>query len=113
MSSQRHRDQGRTASARAYQTPVLTKGPVLTTVTAVGTLSGTIPTCWVARAAFGENDLRWMIFREWLLVEAPAWFRSAYIRHGEAIGAWIQGRPLARAAVRGLMMPAVKRTALR
>jgi hypothetical protein len=22
---------------------------------------------WVARAAFGEADIRWMIFREWLL----------------------------------------------
>jgi hypothetical protein len=97
---------------RPYYKPVLTKGPVLTNVTAITTVSGTVPApiCWVARAAFGENDIRWMIFREWLVVDAPAWFLDLYIRHGEAVGAWLQGHARMQSIVRALMMPAVNRT---
>ena len=96
---------------RPYQTPTLMKGPVLTSVTAVKALSGALPLpgCWVARAAFGETDLRWMIFREWLVVDAPAWFRNLYIRHGEAIGFWLTHHAGMQKIVRTLMMPAVNR----
>jgi hypothetical protein len=110
MSTKRAFDRRRTAHSRAYEAPVLVKGPVLTTVTAASKVSGSNSDCWVARAAFGESDLRWMIFREWLMVDAPAWFRNLYVRHGEAIGAWLRGQPLAQAVVRRLMMPAVTRT---
>jgi hypothetical protein len=65
--------------------------------------------CWVARAAFGETDIRWMIFRAWLLEDAPVWFRRLYIRYGEAVGAWLADRAGARSAVRALMMPAITR----
>jgi hypothetical protein len=98
---------------RTYQKPVLIRGPVLTDITAaIGTVSG-LPTknfCWIARAAFGEADLRWIIFREWLVADAPAWFRDLYIRHGETVGAWLEGRARMRGIVRTLMMPAVNRT---
>jgi hypothetical protein len=94
---------------RPYQKPVLIMGPVLTNVTAVAPVSGTIK-CWVARAAFGESDIRWMIFREWLVVDAPGWFRDLYIRHGESVGAWLKGRATMQKFVRTLMMPAVNRT---
>jgi hypothetical protein len=67
--------------------------------------------CWVARAAFGDADIRWMIFRAWLLEDAPAWFRSSYLRHGEAIGGWLADRPQARAVIRAAMMPAIRRKA--
>jgi hypothetical protein len=99
----------RTAS-KPYQKPTLVKGPVLTNVTADTLVSGgPAPECWVARAAFGESDIRWMIFREWLLDDAPLWFRRLYIRHGELVGTWLVGRAGARRAVRTLMMPAVNR----
>jgi hypothetical protein len=99
-------------AVQIYRKPTLARGPVLTSVTAAPKgVSGVI--CWVARAAFGESDIRWMIFREWLAVDAPVWFRDLYIRHGEAIGAWLRNRPLPRAVVRSLMMPAVKRIAQR
>ena len=110
----------RAASAKAYRKPSLVKGPVLTSVTAQPapvTVSGGIASdsvnCWVARAAFGETDLRWMIFREWLVVDAPAWFRNLYIRHGETIGSWLKDHPTAQGAVRSLMMPAVRRKLFR
>jgi len=50
-----------------------------------------------------------LIFRAWLLEDAPVWFRRLYIRHGEAVGAWLAGRTNARRVVRTLMMPAVIR----
>jgi len=68
------------------------------------------PVCWVARAAFGENDIRWMIFREWLRADAPAWFRKLYLRHGEAVGSWLEDHPQMKGVVRLMMMPAVNRT---
>lgn len=67
--------------------------------------------CWVARAAFGEADIRWMIFRAWLLEDAPAWFRATYMRHGPAVGGWLVNHPHIRALVRAAMMPAVRRKA--
>lgn len=99
------------AKRKAYQKPTLVKGPLLTKITAVPpvAVSGTLPTCWVARAAFGEGDFRWMIFRAWLLDDAPAWFRSLYMRHGEAVGAWLAGKDRSRAVVRTMMMRAVRR----
>ena len=100
------------AKRKAYQKPTLVKGPLLTSVTAATpvTVSGNpIPApCWVARAAFGATDFRWMIFRGWLMEDAPAWFRALYLRHGQSVGAWLIGKDRARALVRAMMMPAVR-----
>ena len=96
-----------TTARKVYQKPTLAKAAVLSAVTAQTPTSGA--RCWVARAAFGEADIRWMIFRAWLVDDAPAWFRRLYIRHGEAIGNWLAGRESARLLVRALMVPAVNR----
>ena len=95
---------------KPYRKPTLARGPVLTDITAVKgpVVSGVIvPTCWVARAAFGESDIRWLIFRAWLLEDAPVWFRQLYIQYGETVGNWLEGRDVARRLVRAMMMPAV------
>jgi uncharacterized protein YbjT (DUF2867 family) len=97
---------------KAYQKPTLAKAATLSAVTSqtpTSSSSDSNNTCWVARAAFGEADIRWMIFRAWLLDDAPAWFRRLYIRYGESVGAWLAPRENARGIVRTLMMPAVKR----
>jgi hypothetical protein len=96
------------AAPKPYERPTLAKGPVLAAVTAQTSVSGVVR-CWVARAAFGDSDIRWQIFRAWLLEDAPVWFRRLYIRHGESVGAWLAGRTGARRVVRTLMMPAVNR----
>jgi hypothetical protein len=96
---------------KPYKRPSLVRGPVLTDVTAVKgpVVSGVIiPVCWVARAAFGESDIRWLIFRAWLLEDAPVWFRQPYIRFGAKVGSWLEGRHEARRLVRAMMMPAIK-----
>jgi hypothetical protein len=97
--------QSKATAPKPYVKPILFKGPVLTSVTADSTVS--VPSCWVARAAFGESDVRWQIFRAWLIDDAPSWFRRLYIRHGELVGTWLAGRDGARRIVRSLMMPAV------
>lgn len=98
---------------RSYAKPTLRKGPVLAQMTAIkGTVSGVHPPCWVARAAFGEADIRWMIFRAWLFEDAPTWFRAVYLGYGETVGAWLVGREIARAVVRSAMMPAIRRKVL-
>jgi hypothetical protein len=96
------------STRKPYSKPTLVKGPLLSDITALKgpVVSGTI-ICWVARAAFGENDIRWLIFRAWLLEDAPAWFRVLYIRYGARVGDWLQGRDNIRRLVRAMMMPAI------
>ena len=59
--------------------------------------------CWVAREVYGADDPRWLMFRAWMLNEAPDWLREAYAAHGEDFAAWIHDKPLVKAAVRALM----------
>jgi hypothetical protein len=96
------------AKRKPYQKPTLVKGPLLTKITAVVPVAVSNP-CWIARAAFGEKDFRWMIFRAWLMENAPVWVRWLYLRHGASLGAWLAGKHRSRAAVRRMMMPAVRR----
>ena len=100
------------AAPKSYVKPTLVRGPILTGITAAKAVSNTKPACWVARAAFGATDIRWMIFRAWLLADAPAWFRALYLRHGELVGEWLTDRPRARSLVRTAMMPAIRRVLL-
>jgi hypothetical protein len=102
----------RQGEPKLYQPPTLVKAGALSAVTAQSPVSGRISgdnECWVARAAFGETDIRWMIFRAWLIDDAPAWFRRLYIRHGELVGAWLSHRERARRVVRTAMMLAINR----
>jgi len=59
--------------------------------------------CWVAREVYGEHNPQWLLFRAWLLTEAPVWLRDTYTAHGEAVAAWIHDKPLVKAAIKGLM----------
>jgi len=61
----------------------------------------------VAREVYGVDDPRWLVFRAWLLTEAPGWLREAYAAHGEEFAAWIDDKPVAKAVVRALMDAAI------
>ncbi len=65
--------------------------------------------CWVAREVYGAENPQWLLFRAWLLTEAPDWLREAYMAHGEEFAAWIHDKPLVKAAVKMLMDQVVKR----
>lgn len=58
--------------------------------------------CWVARAAWGEDNPRWIEFRESMLAHAPEWFIAAYARHGESIALHIN-TPIRRAIARVIL----------
>src|SRR4051812_854813 len=45
--------------------------------------------CWVARAVYGEDNPRWLLFRDWLTQDSPAWFHALYLRHGERFALWL------------------------
>ena len=99
---------------RPYVSPILKKGPRLGEIAAAPVKStGKVNVCWVARAAFGPEDIRWRIFRQWLVDDAPAWFRAAYVRYGPPVGAWLESRETAKALVRRAMNPVIRRKLFR
>ncbi|MFM7207149.1 MAG: hypothetical protein ACKO4T_10845, partial [Planctomycetaceae bacterium] len=56
-----------------------------------------------AREVYGEHNPQWLLFRAWLLTEAPTWLRDAYVAHGQDVAAWIHDKPLAKTAIKSLM----------
>ena len=56
--------------------------------------------CWVAREVYGPANPQWLLFRAWLLTEAPVWLRETYIAHGEDFAAWISDKPIVKAIVK-------------
>ena len=65
--------------------------------------------CWVAREVYGPENPQWMLFRAWLLTDAPEVLRDAYIAHGEDFAAWIADKPVMKAAVKAAMDQVVER----
>jgi hypothetical protein len=55
--------------------------------------------CWVARAAWGEDNPRWIEFRDSMLTHAPEWFVAAYMQHGQSLARHIN-TPARRALAR-------------
>ena len=65
--------------------------------------------CWVARAVYGEDNPRWRLFRDWLLADAPVWFRDLYARHGERFARWIAPHPTVKSVIRRWMDARIER----
>ena len=59
--------------------------------------------CWVAREVYGEDNPKWMQFRDWLMNGAPDWFRELYIKHGERVARFISNKPILKAVIRKWM----------
>lgn len=59
--------------------------------------------CWVAREVYGETNPRWMMFREWMMVKAPSWFRKLYNKYGEGFANWIKNKPRIKNLIRKWM----------
>jgi hypothetical protein len=66
--------------------------------------------CWVAREAYGAADPRWRIFRAWLMVSAPGWFRSLYTAQGRWFAKWIADKPRVKRVIRYFMDRVVNRS---
>lgn len=63
--------------------------------------------CWVAREVYGPANMRWLLFRRWMLNEAPAWFRDLYLEHGAAVADWLRDKPRTKKVLRVLMDRAI------
>lgn len=59
--------------------------------------------CWVAREVYGDENPRWLMFREWLMVKSPRWFLKLYVRYGERFAAFISNKPKVKSFIRKWM----------
>lgn len=73
-----------------------------------GGIIGAIPFCWVAREVYGEENPKWQLFRDWMLNEAPCWFRNLYIQHGERFAKFISNKPKFKNIIRKWMDNRIK-----
>lgn len=59
--------------------------------------------CWVAREVYGEENPKWLAFREWLVTSSPDWFFNLYTKHGEEFAEFISDKPFLKSIVRKTM----------
>ena len=65
-------------------------------------------TCWVARAIFGEDDPRWVMFMNWLhSPRCPSLLRRLYLRFGQRLAPIIKNSRVLNGIVRHLMENAI------
>ena len=64
--------------------------------------------CWVAREVYGIDNPKWIEFREWMLNDAPSWFRNLYIKYGERFAKFISNKPLVKSIIRKWMNTKIK-----
>jgi hypothetical protein len=66
----------------------------------LGALPGLIKLCWIAREVYGEDNRKWMQFRDWMFRYSPSWFFNFYLENGERIAAWLKRNPWAKRPIR-------------
>jgi hypothetical protein len=59
--------------------------------------------CWVAREVYGEDDPKWLQFRDWVVGASPDWFYKLYSTHGEKIAEKVKRNPWTKKVIRPLM----------
>ena len=59
--------------------------------------------CWVAREVYGEDDPKWLQFREWVIGYSPDWFYKAYSKYGEKVAKVVAKVPALKFAIRPFM----------
>jgi hypothetical protein len=74
-----------------------------------GIAGGLIALCWVAREVYGSEDVRWMVFRDWLTSDAPKWLLNLYKKHGEGFAKFISDKPILKRIVKSAMDIVVNR----
>ena len=66
------------------------------------------PTCWVARAVYGEFSPSWVLFRDWMLNDAPKWLLDTYVKYGEQFSLVVKRSKLLQLALRSVMNLAIR-----
>lgn len=70
--------------------------------------SAAIMACWVAREVYGEDNPQWMMFRQWLYIDAPRWLFKVYMKYGERFAAWLKGKDKLKSLIMSWMDARVK-----
>ena len=65
--------------------------------------------CWVAREVYGDENVRWVLFRDWMLNNSPRWFRKLYMDYGPAFAKWLRNKPRVKNVIRKMMDAAIQR----
>ena len=65
--------------------------------------SAAILACWVAREVYGIHNIRWVMFRQWMLFASPFWFRAIYLKFGERFANYISNKPRLKKKIRAWM----------
>ena len=65
---------------------------------AAGMLS--IPICWVAREVYGQDNIKWQLFRSWMLNQSPKWFLKLYINHGKNTAKFLKNKTILKNAIK-------------
>ena len=60
-------------------------------------------TCWVAREVYGEDNPKWLQFRDWVVGASPDWFFNLYSKHGEKVAEKVKRNPWTKKVLRPLM----------
>ena len=94
--------QGMQAQADAARSAGKSKG--------IGSIAGAAigAFCWVAREVYGIENPQWLMFREWMLNDAPSWFRNLYIKYGERFAKFISNKPRLKSIIRKWMNTKIK-----
>lgn len=56
--------------------------------------------CWVAREVYGQNNIKWQLFRSWMLNQSPKWFLELYIKHGESTASFLKNKTTLKNIIR-------------
>lgn len=67
------------------------------------------PFCWVARAIYGEHNMRWRLARSWMLNAAPCAVRALYCRFGPWLARFMEGHRVAGGLLKKLLRPVFDR----
>ncbi len=74
-----------------------------------GIIGGAAAFCWTAREVYGAKDVRWQIFRQWMLNHAPKWLLRLYIKHGQRLAWWLHDKPKLKNVIKHFMNKAIER----
>jgi hypothetical protein len=67
--------------------------------------------CWLAIEIYGITSFKWLVFREWLLNQAPDWFFNFYTKRGEKLANYVKDRPKFKPIIKYFMDKVVVRYA--
>ena len=92
-------DQNQAAAKKAQQSQLIGAG-----IGAIGNMAGgAMMFCWVAREVYGENNRRWLQFRDWMVRKGDSALKLWYLFNGAQFALWLRMNPEHKPAVRQWM----------